>query len=70
MADRKLARGGRKCIVTQFEARGLKDLLEPWRCVRAGGAWAFWNRGDAVSRLGPRKFSGLAGPHFGAGSWA
>ena len=23
----------RKCIVTQFEARVLKQLLEPWRCV-------------------------------------
>ena len=46
----------RKCIVTHFEARGLKQLLEPWRCVRAGGAGTFWNRGDAFSSLGTRKF--------------
>ena len=30
-----------KCVVTHFEARGSKDLLEPWRCVEAG-AFETW----------------------------
>ena len=39
--------GGKKCVVMHFEARGPGDLLEPWRCVEAGGAGTFWNHGDA-----------------------
>ena len=38
---------GKKCIGVHFEARGLKEILEPWHCVRAGGAGTFWNRGEA-----------------------
>ena len=47
-----VARGGKretpqKCVVTLFAARGPEEPLEPWRCVEAGGAGTFWNRGDA-----------------------
>ena len=42
--------------VNHSDGRGLEQLLEPWRCVRAGGAGVFWNRGDAARSLEPRKF--------------
>ena len=45
-----------KRVVNHSDGRGLEQLLEPWRCVRAGGAGVFWNRGDAFASLGPRKF--------------
>ena len=59
MADRKhgggLEGGGKggqgppqKCVVTRFEAPGLKEPLGPWRCVAAGGVGSFWNRGDVL----------------------
>ena len=35
-----------ECVVTRFEAPGLKEPQGPWRCVEAGGAGSFWNRGD------------------------
>ena len=52
MADRKhgggLEGGGKegqgppqKCVVTRFEAPGLKELQGPWRCVEAG-AFETW----------------------------
>ena len=42
--------------LTYFEARGPKDLLEPWRCVQAGGAGTLWTRGGAARGLAPRRF--------------
>ena len=48
MADRKHGGGlavarevgkrdPQKCVVTRFEAPGLKEPQGPWRCVEAGG---------------------------------
>ena len=39
-------RGPQECVVTRFEAPGLQEPQGPWRCVAAGGAGSFWNRGD------------------------
>ena len=41
VAARRGKRDPQKCVVTRFEARGSKDLLEPWRCVEAG-AFETW----------------------------
>ena len=37
-----------KRAVNHFDWRGPEQLLEPWRCVRAGGAGVFLNRGAGV----------------------
>ena len=59
MADRKHGGGlavarevGKRdlqeCVVTRFEAPGLREPQGPWRCAAAGGAGGFWNRGDVL----------------------
>lgn len=41
-----------------FAARGPKEPLEPWRCVEAGGAGTFWDRGDAECSFETYKITG------------
>ena len=65
-----LAAPPQKCVVTLFAARGPEEPLEPWRCVEAGGAGAFLNRGDAFWGLGARKFSMLPQGTQGIGHMA
>ena len=38
--------------VTPFDARDSKQLLRPWRCVRARGAGALWDRAMRLQALG------------------
>ena len=69
MADRKhgggLEGGGKegqgspqKCVVTLFEARGLKEPQGPWRCVEAG-AFETWR--CVLRPWGSQVFRGTSG---------